>query len=79
MSWNAALIDGSLSDMWPGCYSLNVAPEVMTEALEAYRVEPATPSRLFAGDDGTGSQTVFLSFANEAEALEALAFYWTPE
>lgn len=77
--WNAALIDGSLSDMWEGSYSLNVAPEVMTEALEAYRVEPETPSRVFAGDDGTGSRTVFLSFASEAEAREALGAHWTAD
>ena len=53
-------------------YNLNIAPHIMTDELEAYRIEPQIPKRVFAG-----AQTVFLTFESEAEAIAALGDYWT--
>lgn len=55
-------------------YHLNVSPSVYTEVLEPYRTTPRNPRRAFAG-----AETVFLVFANEAEARLMLADYWTEE
>lgn len=53
----------------PG-YHLNVAPEIAA-GLDAWRVYPTSPERVFAG-----AETVFLKFANETEARSALPDYW---
>lgn len=53
-------------------YNLNIAPHLMTEALEPFVIEPSVPKRVFSG-----AETVFLTFADEAEAIEALGDYWT--
>ena len=53
-------------------YNLNIAPHIMTDELEAYRIEPQIPKRVFCG-----AQTVFLTFESEAEAIAALGDYWT--
>ena len=53
-------------------YNLNIAPHIMTDELEAYRIEPQIPKRVFSG-----AQTVFLTFESEAEAIAALGDYWT--
>lgn len=53
-------------------YNLNIAPQVMRPDLEQFRIEPQIPKRVFAG-----AQTVFLTFADEAEAIAALSAYWT--
>jgi hypothetical protein len=55
-------------------YHLNIAPQVYRDALEQYRATPRNPRRVFAG-----AETVFLQFANEAEARLMLADYWTEE
>lgn len=52
-------------------YHLNVAPEIAA-GLDAWRVYPTTPQQVFAG-----AETVFLKFADEAEAKTNLAAYWT--
>lgn len=70
MNWNASLIDGPIETDARG-YHLNVAAELATDALAAYRVTPKTPSRVFVGAD-----TAFLRFASEAEARAALGAYW---
>jgi hypothetical protein len=54
----------------PG-YHLNVAPQVFTPDLTPFRVFPDSPERQFAGAD-----TVFLAFADEAEAREHLGVFW---
>lgn len=51
-------------------YHLNVALEVAA-GLDAWRVYPTSPERVFAG-----AETVFLKFADEAEARSALPGYW---
>jgi hypothetical protein len=55
-------------------YHVNVAPEVYTPALEPYRTAPRNPRRVFAG-----AETVFLRFADEAEAQALLPTYWHEE
>jgi hypothetical protein len=55
-------------------YNLNIAAQIYTDALEPYRIQPAVPKRVFAG---AIEDTVFLTFADEAEAIEALGDYWT--
>lgn len=52
-------------------YHINVAPEVYTPELEPYRTAPRNPRRVFAG-----AETVFLRFADEAEARAVLGDYW---
>lgn len=95
MSWNAALIDGPIpAFQFLGLdaegqaqfgaqlpdYNLNVAPQVMTPALEAFVVEPMHPKRVFAGDDPQNrTLTVCLQFADEAEAMAALSGYWAEQ
>lgn len=72
MTWNQALIDGPISIEGVDGYHLNVAPEVYSEDLAAFVMTPANPRRVFAG-----AETVFLRFADEAEARAALPGYWT--
>jgi hypothetical protein len=91
MTWNAALIDAPVpiaiygepvtddeghtyrpvTGYEPG-YHVNIAPQVYTDALEPYVMTPTLPRRIFAGGN-----TVFLRFADEAEARSMLAQYWT--
>lgn len=52
-------------------YHLNVAPEIAA-GLDAWRIEPTSHERVFAG-----AETVFLRFADETEARSALGAYWT--
>jgi len=69
--WNPSLLDGPVTiDGAPG-YHLNVAPQVFTDALSAFRVFPNSPERQFAG-----AETVFLAFADEAQARDHLPAYW---
>ena len=87
MTWRADVIDGPIKtyqflgldeDGKPqfgaqtSAYNLNIAPQVMRPDLEQFRIEPQIPKRVFAG-----AQTVFLTFADEAEAIAALGEYWT--
>jgi hypothetical protein len=91
--WNAALIDGPIpsfaflgldpegqpifGDPLP-VYNINISAQIMTPALEPFVVEPQNPKRVFAGDDPQNrANTVCLSFADEAEARENLAEWWT--
>jgi hypothetical protein len=54
-------------------YNLNIAPHIMTDELEAYRIEPQIPKRVFAG-----AQTVFLTFAKRGRGhCGAAGDYWT--
>jgi hypothetical protein len=90
MAWNASLIDGPVPIAIYGDpitedaghtyrpvigyvsgYHVNVAPEVYTDALAPYRTTPRQPRRVFAG-----AETVFLKFADEAEARNMLGAYW---
>lgn len=84
--WNPSQIDGPFAipatfdedgtplTYRPG-YHLNIDPALMGEELEPYQVpppKPRTPSRVFAGQE-----TIFLHFADEAEALSsALGAHW---
>jgi hypothetical protein len=69
--WNSSLLDGPITiDGAPG-YHLNVAPDIVGQELDAFRVFPDSPERQFAGAD-----TVFLAFADEAQAREHLAVWW---
>lgn len=70
MTWNLSLIDGPVYVPDVTGYHLNVAPEVAA-GLDAWRVYPTSPQRVFAG-----AETVFLRFADEAEARDALPGYW---
>lgn len=89
VTWNTSLIDGPvpipiLSEPddegmqtllgYVDGYHLNVAPEVYTPELEPYRIAPRNPRRVFAG-----AETVFLKFADEAEARAMLGAYWVEE
>jgi hypothetical protein len=91
--WNAALIDGPIpsyqflgldpegqpifGDPLP-VYNINIAAQIMTPALEAFVIEPAHPKRVFAGDNPDDrTLTVCLTFADEAEAQENLAEWWS--
>jgi hypothetical protein len=86
MTWNTSLIDGPvlipiLSEPdaegmqtllgYVNGYHLNVAPQVYTAELAPYVVTPTLPRRVFAG-----AETVFLKFADEAEACSVLGAYW---
>jgi hypothetical protein len=90
MTWNPSLIDGPvpiaiygdpitddeghtyrpITGYVPG-YHVNIAPQVYTAELEQYAVTPTLPRRVFAG-----AETVFLRFADEAEARSVLGAYW---
>jgi hypothetical protein len=86
MAWNASLLDGPVpipiygepdqdgarpvTGYEPG-YHLNVAPQVYTSDLKPYVVTPTLPRRVFAG-----AETMFLRFADEAEARAMLGAYW---
>ena len=89
MTWSPSLIDGpvpvaiygepyvreeghEVRDVvgYVSGYHLNVAPEIAA-GLDAWRVYPTSPQRVFAG-----AETVFLRFADEAEARDALPGYW---
>ncbi len=87
--WHASIIDGPvpipiLSEPdaegmqtllgYVDGYHLNVAPSVYTPELEPYRATPRNPRRVFAG-----AETVFLRFADEAEARSLLGAYWVEE
>ena len=87
MTWRTDVIDGPIPTFQflgldeegnpqfgaqTSAYNLNIAPHIMTDELEAYRIEPQIPKRVFAG-----AQTVFLTFESEAEAIAALGDYWT--
>lgn len=89
MTWNTSLIDGPITVYTYGQpdeegyspvtgtvvgYYLNVAPQIMTEALAAYVITPTTPSRVFSG-----GETVFLKFTSETQARSALQQYWVEE
>lgn len=93
MVWNASLIDGPVPIAIFGDeitddegntyrpvvgyvegYHLNVAPQVYTAELAPYVVTPTLPRRVFAG-----AETVFLKFADEAEARSVLGAYWVEE
>jgi hypothetical protein len=90
MAWNTSLIDGPIPIAIYGDpitddegntyrlitghidgYHVNVAPQVYTAELAPYVVTPTLPRRVFAG-----AETVFLKFADEAEARSALGAYW---
>jgi hypothetical protein len=71
MTFNPSLIDGPVHVPDVTGYHLNVAPEIAA-GLDAWRIEPTSPERVFAG-----AETVFLRFADEAEARSALGAYWT--
>jgi hypothetical protein len=74
MSWDASRVYGPISD-GGGFYLLNIAPELMRPALAPYRVHPATPDVVWAGDvDFTG--TIFLKFADETTARSLLPALW---
>ena len=68
--WNLSLIDGPVHVPDATGYHLNIAPEIAA-GLDAWRVYPTSPERVFAG-----AETVFLRFADEAEARSALGAYW---
>ena len=86
MSWHAGLIDGPIAipilgepdaegarellGYVPG-YHMNVAPQCYAETMSAYRVEPDSPHRVFAG-----AECVFLAFPDEATARAHLSAYW---
>jgi hypothetical protein len=87
--WNKSLLDGPIpaftflgldeegQPMFGAqlpAYNLNIAAQIYTSDLEPYRIEPALPKRVFAG---AAQDTVFLTFADEAEAIAALGAYWT--
>jgi hypothetical protein len=57
----------------PG-YHVNVAPSVYTAEMEPYVVTPSLPRRVFAG-----AETMFLRFADEAEAKALLGAYWVEQ
>lgn len=69
MTWYGSFII-PVGDLPQKGYHLNIAPEIMTEELEAFRVNPAN------GATFMGSSTVFLRFKNEKQAREALPGYW---
>jgi hypothetical protein len=69
--WNLSLIDGPVHVPDVFGYHLNIAPSVYTDALEPYVMTPSLPRRVFAG-----AETVFLKFADEAEARSVLGAYW---
>ncbi len=93
MTWNSALIDGPVPIAIYGDtitddegntyrpvtgyvdgYHVNIAHQVFTPELEPYAMTPSLPRRVFAG-----AETVFLRFADEAEARAVLAEYWHEE
>lgn len=93
MSWNQSVCDGPIpsfaflgldengapifGDPLP-VYNINIAPQVMSPALEPFVVEPIRPKRVFAGDNPDDrTLTICLTFADEAEAREHLAEWWT--
>jgi hypothetical protein len=67
--------DGAPLTYRPG-YHLNIDPALMSDELLPYQVpppQPLTPFRVFAGQE-----TIFLHFADEAEArASALGVQWT--
>jgi len=87
--WNASVIDGPVPILilsepdeegvqtllgYVEGYHLNIAPQVYTPDLAPYVVTPTLPRRVFAG-----AETVFLKFADEAEAQALLPTYWHEE
>lgn len=87
MTWRTDVIDGPIptyqflgldangtpqfGEQLPA-YNLNIAPQIMRADLEAFRIEPTHPKRVFAG-----AETLYLTFASEAAAIAALGDYWT--
>lgn len=85
--WNTSVIDGPIpvptaldGDGSPTAfdprYHLNLAASVFTEAWAPYRIEPASPARVWAGDDAPYLETVFLRFADEAAARAVMGDWW---
>lgn len=68
MTWNPSIIDGPVPVLDAAGYHVNIAPQVYAAELAPYRVTPTSPERVFAG-----AETVFLRFADEAEARAILA------
>ena len=68
--WSPSLIDGPVNVPDVAGYHLNIAPEVAA-GLDAWRVYPTSPERVLAG-----AETVFMRFADDAEARDALPGYW---
>lgn len=72
MSWNASLIDGPIEDPNdPTGYRLNVAPSVVCDEIEPYRVSPNEKLRRFAG-----AQTHRFLFPDEQTARALLGGFW---
>lgn len=63
----------------PG-YHLNIAPALMDEALSPFIVSPTQPARVWAGDTSPWPLTIFLRFADEAEArASSLGINWVDD
>lgn len=70
--WDTSLIDGPLADPSDTAgYRLNVAPTVVCDAIEPYRVTPTKKLRQFFG-----APTHRFVFPDEATARGLLAEYW---
>jgi hypothetical protein len=84
MTWNASLIDGPITiDAYDqeqvGGYHLNCHPIVNRQTdtgglLDAFVIMPLNPRRIWLG-----AETMFLKFADEAEAKLHLSDYWTDQ
>ena len=80
MSWNASLVDGPIPTYKQNSYDINISVSCMTSELENYVVEPSMPKRVFAGDDPENrTETVCLSFPNEATAISLIPELWIEE
>ena len=82
MTWNPSLIDAPVIVEGDPAYLVNVARSALPAEAAAFEVtpDPATPARVFAGDelgeDGRFVLTAFLRFTDEAEAVAALPGLW---
>lgn len=82
MSWNTSLVDAPVMIEGEGAYLVNVFRPAVPASAALFEVtpDPATPARVFAGDelgeDGRFKLTAFLRFADEAEAVAALPGLW---
>lgn len=83
MTWNPSLIDAPVLVEGDPAYLVNVSRSALPAEAVAFEVtpDPATPTRVFAGDelgeDGRLKLTAFLRFASEEEAIAALPDFWT--